>query len=473
MRASESIGPSARRSLDRARQRTRSCYRPSGTGNVAGMNNYLWELIGILALILLNGFFAAAEIALVSVRRAALTAEAARGSAGAKAAIRLLDDPTRLLSATQVGITLIGFTASAAAAVTLATPVAAWLRTLGVPWVDRASAALGVALVTVAITYVTLVLGELAPKRLGLQRAVAVAKAAAIPLDWLATAVTPVIWVLARSTDAVAALIGVRRGQGGPGVTEEEIKLLVTEQGSLLDEEKRMIHEIFELGDTVAREVMVPRVDLSLLQDTETAASAYSVFRRTGRSRIPVFHGDPDTIVGIALMKDVVEPIAEGRGEEPLTDHMRPPSFVPETKPIIDLLGEMRRARSHMVIVVDEYGGTAGVVTIEDIVEEVIGEVADEFDRDHAFVTAIGEGSWLVDGRLPVDDARERLGLPVEDAEEYDTLAGWVLSELGHIPVAGESIRVGEFEIRVATVRRRRIARLRVTRIADQSDRED
>ena len=430
------------------------------------MNNYLAELIGIFALILLNGCFAAAEIALVSVRRVALTAEAEAGSNGAKAALKLLEDPTRLLSATQVGITLIGFTASAAAAVTLAAPVAGWLRTLGIPWVDRASAGLGVALVTVAITYVTLVLGELAPKRLGLQRAVAVAKAAAIPLNWLAIAVTPVIWVLARSTDVVAALIGVRRGQGGPGVTEEEIKLLVTEQGSLLDEEKRMIHEIFELGDTVAREIMVPRVDLALLEDTESAASAYAVFHRTGRSRIPVYHGDPDTIVGVALMKDVVEPIAEGRGEEPLTDHMRPPAFVPETKPIIDLLGEMRRARNHMVVVVDEYGGTAGVVTIEDIVEEVIGEVADEFDSDHAFVTDLGGDAWLVDGRLPVDDARDRLGLPVEESEEYDTLAGWVLSELGHIPVAGESVRAGDFEIRVATVRRRRIARLRVTRIA-------
>jgi putative hemolysin len=428
------------------------------------MNNYLGELIGILALILLNGCFAAAEIALISVRRSALAGDAEKGSAGAKAALKLLDDPTRMLSATQVGITLIGFSASAAAAVTLAAPVAEWLRSSGVSWVGRSAAGLSVALVTLAITYVTLVIGELAPKRLGLQRAAAVAKVAAIPITWLAIAVTPVIWVLGKSTDAVATLLGARRGQVGPGVTEEEIKLLVTEQGSLHDEEKRMIHEIFELGDTVAREVMVPRVDLVLLEDTETVASAYSVFRRTGFSRIPVYHDDPDTIVGVALMKDVVEPVAEGHGEAPVTDHMRAPAFVPETKPIIDLLGDMRRTKNHMVVVVDEYGGTAGVVTIEDIVEEVIGEVTDEFDSEqHAFVTAVGERSWVVDGRLAVDDAREMLGLPLQDSEEYDTLAGWVLSELGHIPVAGESVRAADFEVRVATVRRRRIARLRVT----------
>lgn len=437
------------------------------------MNNYLGELIGILALILLNGCFAAAEIALVSVRRAALKADADKGSKGARAALKLLEDPTRLLSATQVGITLIGFSASAAAAVTLATPIAAWLRSLGVPWIGRAAAGLSVALVTLAITYVTLVVGELAPKRLGLQRAVAVAKALAIPLTWLAVAVTPVIWVLGKSTDAVAALVGARRGQGGPGVTEEEIKILVAEQGSLHDEEKRMIHEIFDLGDTVAREIMVPRVDLTLLEDDVTVADAYAVFRSSGFSRIPVYHDDPDTIVGVALMKDVVAPVAEGRGGDLLADNMRPPAFVPETKPIIDLLGEMRGAKNHMVVVVDEYGGTAGVVTIEDIVEEVIGDVADEFDREHAFVTGIGEGAWVVDGRLSVDDAQELLGLPLERSEEYDTLAGWVLSELGHIPVAGESVRTGDFEVRVATVRRRRIARLRIARIAAPHDHEE
>jgi putative hemolysin len=437
------------------------------------MNNYLGELIGILALILLNGCFAAAEIALVSVRRAALTADAEKGSKGARAALRLLEDPTRLLSATQVGITLIGFSASAAAAVTLATPVAAWLSTLGVPWIGRAAAGLSVALVTLIITYVTLVIGELAPKRLGLQRAVAVAKFTAIPLTWLAVAVTPVIWVLGKSTDAVAALVGARRGQGGPGVTEEEIKILVTEQGSLRAEEKRMIHEIFDLGDTVAREIMVPRVDLTLLEDDASVADAYAVFRRTGFSRIPVYHEDPDSIVGVSLLKDVVEPLAEGHGDEPVIGHMRPPAFVPETKPIIDLLGEMRRARNHMVVVVDEYGGTAGVVTIEDIVEEVIGDVADEFDIDHAFVTSVEEGVWTVDGRLPVDDAQDVLGLPIEESEEYDTLAGWVLSKLGHIPVAGESVRAGDFEVRVATVRRRRIARLRVTRASGPPQEEE
>lgn len=437
------------------------------------MNNYLGELIGILALILLNGCFAAAEIALVSVRRAALSGEAEKGSAGAKAALKLLEDPTRMLSATQVGITLIGFSASAAAAVTLATPIAAWLTSLGVPWVSGAAAGLSVAFITLLITYVTLVIGELAPKRLGLQKAVAVAKVAAIPLTWLAVAVTPVIWVLGKSTDAVAALLGARRGQSGPGITEEEIKILVTEQGSLHDEEKRMIHEILDLGDTVAREIMVPRVDLTLLEDDVTVAAAYRVFRDTGFSRIPVYHDDPDTIVGVALLKDVVEPIAEGRGAESLTDHVRPPVFVPETKPIIDLLGEMRRAKNHMVVVVDEYGGTAGVVTIEDIVEEVIGDVADEFDRDHVFVTGAGDGSWVVDGRLSVDDAQEILGLPMEQSEEYDTLAGWVLSELGHIPVAGESVRAGDFDVRVATVRRRRIARLRVTRVPAPPDEKE
>lgn len=427
------------------------------------MNAYLFEIVAVLGLVVLNGAFAAAEIALVSARRSALQAAAENGSAGARAAIRLIDDPTRLLSTIQVGMTLIGFTASATAAVTLAQPVAAWLRTLGLAWMDRFAGGVAVFLVTLLMTYITLVFGELAPKRLGLQRSEAVAAAVALPVTWLSRVVAPVVWLLAKSTDVAALALGVRGRGGRPGVSEEEIKLLVTEQGSLLAEEKRMIHEVFELGDTVAREVMVPRVDAVMLEETLTVGEALESFRSTGFSRMPVFRGDPDTVVGIALLKDLLGPIAEGRPGDPLAPCVRPPVFVPETKPLLDLLAEMRAAHNHIAVVVDEHGGTAGIVTIEDIVEEIVGEIADEFDREHRYITPAGEGRFVVDGRLPVDEAREELGLDVPESEEYDTLAGWVLMVLGHIPAAGERIALGDAEVRVLGVRRRRIARLLVT----------
>jgi putative hemolysin len=427
------------------------------------MGTYGVQIAVIALLILANGYFVAAEIALVSARRSALRAAADKGSAGARAAVRLVDDPTRLLSTISVAITLCGFAASAFAAVTFEEPVAAWFRGLGLPWMNGIASGLAVFLVTILVTYVTLVFGELAPKRLGLQRAEKVASSVALPVTWLATTVAPLIWVLSRSTDLVAPLLGVKPGLSKPGVTEEEIKLLVTEQGSLLEEEKRMIREVFELGDTVAREIMVPRVDAEMLEDTLTVAEALPSFRHTGFSRMPVFHDDADSVVGIALLKDLLTPIANGKRDEPLKTYARQPVFVPETKPILDLLQEMRLSHNHMVVVVDEHGGTAGIVTIEDIVEEVIGEIADEFDRDYRYINQVSDRVWLVDGRLPVEDANEKLGLDVPESEEYDTLAGWVLMELGHIPVVGERVQVDGAEVRVQAVRRRRIARLRVT----------
>jgi putative hemolysin len=277
----------------------------------------------------------------------------------------------------------------------------------------------------------------------------------------MATALKPFVWFLARSTDIVARMLGVKGDGSRPGVTEEEIKLLVTEQGTLLDEEKRMIHEIFELGDTVAREIMTPRVDIVMLEREASVGVALEKLQRSGYSRMPLFEEDPDTIVGTVLLKDLVGPAAEGRLDEPVMDHARQPAFVPESKQIIPLLSEMQARRSHMAIVVDEHGGTAGLVTIEDIVEEIIGEVADEFDRDRRFITELGEGEWVIDGRLPVEDAIE-MGLPVEDSDEYETLAGWLLAEMGHSPHPGERHTEGEYEFRVQAVRRRRIVRIHV-----------
>ena len=230
-----------------------------------------------------------------------------------------------------------------------------------------------------------------------------------------------------------------------------------------------MIHEIFELGDTVAREIMVPRVDMVLVEDTHSVREATEIMRGTGYSRVPVFHEDRDRIVGVALLKDLVGPLAEGNGDDPVVEHIRQPVFVPETKGILPLLSEMQTHRNQVAIVVDEYGGTAGLVTVEDIVEEVVGEIADEFDRDRRYITQVAEGEWVLDGRLPIEDA-SGLGLPVEESDEYETIAGWLLAELGHIPVPGERHVAQGYEFRVQAMRRRRVARLHVNAIAPVSE---
>jgi putative hemolysin len=420
------------------------------------------QIIFILMLICLEGYFAAAEIALISARRAVLNQRAAEGSKGADRAVKLMADPTRLLSTVQIGITVIGFLAASVGAVSLAKPVEAWLVSRNLAWLARIAPGLSVLLVTLLISYVTLVFGELVPKRLGLQRAEAVAVRVAGSVLWLERAAAPLVWLLTISTNAASRLFGLR-GQGGrPGVSEEEIKLLVTEQGSLLDEEKRMIHEIFELGDTVAREIMVPRVDMMLAEDTVSVAEAAAIMQDTGFSRVPVFRGDHDTIAGIALLKDLVGPLSVGEGAESVTGHMRAPVFVPETKGILPLLSEMRALHNQMAIVVDEYGGTAGLVTMEDIVEEIVGEIADEFDREHKYIQRISDRVMVIDGRLSIEEALD-WSLPVEESDEYETIAGWMLARLGHIPVPGESTAREGYEFRVQAMRRRRIARIRVT----------
>jgi putative hemolysin len=428
------------------------------------MNSTFGQILLVAVLILLNGYFAAAEIALVSARRAAIKMLADEGSPRARAVLRLTEDPSRFLAAIQVGITLVGFGASATAAVTLAAPVARWLESLGITWLGPLASGLAVFLVTVVISYLTLVFGELAPKRLGLQRAEKVAMAVSGPVTLLQSVTAPLIWILSKSTDAAARILGVRPGSVRPGVTEEEIKLLVTEQGTLLEDEKRMIHEIFELGDMVAKEIMVPRVDMLMLDETTSLADAIESFRTSGYSRLPVYRDDADTVTGIVMLKDLVGPTSEGRLHEPVSGFVRPAVFVPETKPILVMLKDMQSAHNHLAIVVDEYGGTAGLVTIEDIVEEIIGEIADEFDRERRYITELGPGEWMVDGLLSVHEANETLDWDLPASDEYETVAGWVLFELGHIPAEGEVITHRDLSVRIDSVRRRRIARLRVSR---------
>jgi putative hemolysin len=418
-------------------------------------------MLGILVLVLVGGYFAAAEIALISASRPLLRARAEGGDKGALTALRLLEDPSRLLAAVQVGVTLVSLLASAIAAVSLADVLSAWFVSIGAArnWAGP----LAIVLTTLAVSYVSLVFGELVPKRLGLQRAEAVSTAVAQPIAVIAAVAAPVIWLLARSADLVGRLLGLHKG-GKPGVTEEELRLLVTEQGTLLAEEKRMITEVFELGDTTAREVMVPRVDMVMLEDTTSLIDALRVFQRTGFSRLPVYHDDRDQVVGVLLLKDALPCLVEGRTCDSLAELVRPAVFVPETKPILGLLGEMQATRNQMAIVVDEHGGTEGLVTLEDIVEEVVGEVSDEYDRDHRLITRLGEDSWTVDGRLPVEEANENLGMALEDSDEYETMAGWVLAELGHIPESGETLTKGLYDVRVLSVRNRRIARLGITK---------
>ncbi len=247
-------------------------------------------------------------------------------------------------------------------------------------------------------------------------------------------------------------------------VSEEEIKGIVADAEELLDDEKRMIHDIMDLGDTSVREIMQPRVDMMLVEDDATVRAALERMRGTGYSRLPVYHDDMDNIVGIVHYKDLVPPLMDGKDDEPVTKFMFEPLFVPESKDVMPLLGEMQAARHQMAIVVDEYGGTDGLITVEDIVEEIVGEIVDETDLDRPLITVLDGDDWRVDGSFPVEEALG-LGWPVVDSDDYETVAGWLMDAFDSVPQTGDEFEVEGFTFKVEKMRRSRISTIRVQKL--------
>ena len=419
------------------------------------------SIILTFLLTLANGYFSMSEAALVAAKRAVLEHDAEEGDRKAKVALELAGDSGQFLAAIQVAITLVGFFSAMVASSTLSDPLAAWAVSLGAP--AGLSYAVAPSVVTVLVSYVSIVIGELVPKRIALSNAEGVSKGVAGFLSGFSRVVKPLVWLTSASADGLSKLLGIKSADDRQEASEEEIRYMITDADDLSDKEKSMIHEIFDLGDAVAREVMVPRVDMTAVEDTETLGDVLSLMRQTGYSRIPVYHEDVDRIVGVAHIKDLLGPIVDKRADgEPVRRYVREPIFVPDTKDIIPLLSEMQSTHDQMAIVVDEYGGTAGIITIEDIVEEVVGEIEDEFDPDNKYLTRLSEREWLVDGRFSIDDAID-LGWPIEDSDEYETVAGFILELADSVPEPGEVFDVQGYKFRVQSMRGRRIALLRVT----------
>ncbi|MDO4428713.1 MAG: hemolysin family protein, partial [Atopobiaceae bacterium] len=346
------------------------------------------SIVVTFLLTLANGYFSMSELAVVSSKRAVLEPEAEEGDRKARAALDLGSNSEQFLATIQVAITLVGFASSAFASTSLSDPLGNWFMSLGMP--AGIAVPLAPVLITLAVSYLSIVVGELVPKRIALSDAERIAKSVAGPIRGFMTIARPLVWLTAKSANGLSALLGIKSADERESVSEEEIKYMVADADELSDQEKSMIHEVIELGDTIAREVMIPRVDMTAVEDTATLSEVLAIMRRTGYSRIPVYHESVDRIVGVAHIKDIISPILdEGRAADPVARHARTASFIPDTKDIIPLLSEMQSSHDQMVIVVDEYGGTAGVITIEDIVEEVVGEIEDEFDPDNKYLTQL------------------------------------------------------------------------------------
>ena len=429
----------------------------------------IWiSIVVTFVLVLVNGYFSMSEMALVNARHVLLQRDADEGDKGAERALSLAADSGQFLATIQVAITLVGFFASAAAATNLSDPLAQWLSGFNIAWLTVIAPGLAPVLITLIVSYLSIVVGELVPKRIALADAERVSKMVASPLMVFQKVASPLVALTSASANGLSRLFGIKNADERQNVSEEEIKYMVTDNDELLDDEKRMIHDILDLGDMTVHEIMTPRVDMMFVEDVDTVRQAVERMRGTGYSRLPVYHEDIDRIVGIVHFKDLVAPLMDGKEHEPVAEYAYEAMFVPETKDLFPLLAEMQTNRQQMAIVVDEYGGTDGLITVEDIVEEVVGEIVDETDRENPFVEQESENVWLVDGRFPVEDAAE-LGWPVEDSSDYETIAGWLMNTLDSVPQVGEELALGGYRFKIQAMRRRRISTVRVERLDDPS----
>jgi putative hemolysin len=425
------------------------------------------EILVIILLTLLEGFFVAAEIALVSIRHSRVEQLVDENRPGARRVRRLLDEPGRFLAVSQLGLTVIGFFASAFAAVSLAQDLANLFVGAGM---DRGtSEGLALIIVTVVLALFTIIFAELVPKTLALSNPERFALTLSIPIDFLARTLGPVIAVLTGVTRAIAGLFGAEVTSEAQ-ITAEELRLIVErggEQGVLEAEEEQMINSIIELGERRLHEVMVPRIAIAALPASSTLEEAIDRIVEEGHSRIPVYEESIDEVVGILYAKDLLPFLKSGSEPRPaVRTLLRPPVFVPESMTIDDLLHEFQRRKVHIAIVLDEYGGTAGLVTIEDLLEEIVGEIQDEYDTEEPMVVRISDDEARIDGRADIDDLAELFdtNLGLEDEDEYDTVGGLIYHRIGGVPSPGDQVDVDGLRLTVETTDGRRVGKVLVVR---------
>lgn len=409
----------------------------------------------VLLFVLFGGVFAATEIALVSLRESQLTAIERQGARGARVAA-VARNPNRFLAAVQIGVTVAGFFSAAYGGSTLAPDLAPYLEGLGMGEDGAQTAALVV--LTLFIAYLSLVLGELVPKRLALQKSAGVALAAAPVLDRFATLMRPVIWLLSLSTNALVRLLGGDPNATSEQLSEEELRELVSTHHDLNEQERRILSDVFAATDTSIKEVMRPRGDVAFVEGRLTLTEAAHQVHKMPYSRYPVTGEGFDDILGFLHVRDLLGPGADDPRR--VFDLARPILVLPGSKMVLPTVATMRQEGVHLAVVVDEYGGTDGIVTLEDLVEELVGEIRDEYDLEEPATT--GDVSDI-DAGSSLEDFAETTGIALRDGG-YETVAGYVIALLGHIPMTGEQVGVDGGRLEVTEVVGHRITRLTLHR---------
>ncbi|MFA4858827.1 MAG: hemolysin family protein [Candidatus Margulisiibacteriota bacterium] len=419
------------------------------------------ELLLLAVLILISAFLSAAETALTSISRHKIKELVDHNISGARPLQHLRENPARMLSAILIANNIVNIWASVYAA------------SLAIRFFERlgwGSLSIIVGLVTGLMTLLILVFGEITPKTIALRRAQFVALLVARPilvLEWILQPVAAFVTFLCRP---LIYVLGGKVPEKGPILTEEEIKTILSmgeNEGIIEETESEMIHSIFEFGETTVREVMTPKPDMHCINVTDGIEAVVQLIRSEGHSRIPIYEGNVDNIIGLVFAKDI---LGFGKGQD-LREYLRPVLFIPESKKIDDLLHQMQSARTHLAVVVDEYGSTAGIVSLEDIVEEIVGEIHDEFEKAEKDYEKIGDATYVVSGGMTIGDINDLLGSSFpETVKEYDTIGGFVFEKLDKMPAVGDVVHFGDFTISVERILKRRITRVKISRNLPSGD---
>ena len=445
-----------------------------------GPTNIILKLLLLLALILVNAFFAMSEIAIISLNDTKMKKLAEEGHKGAKKVLRLTESPSSFLSTIQIGVTLAGFLTSASAAGNFSKPLALWL--IGVlklsPRLIPTMEGVALVVVTIIISYFSLVLGELAPKRIGMQKAESISFKVVGILLFIRSCMRPFIKILSVSTNIIVRLLGFDPNADEETVTEEEILMMVDageEKGFIEESQKEMINNIFEFDDIVASDVMTHRTDIVAVEITDDYKELLEKALEAGYSRIPVYEEDLDNIKGIIYVKDLLQFVGKKiPSTVTMQELMRDALFVPETKRCRDLFSEMTEKHLQMVFVCDEYGGISGLVTIEDLLESIVGNMQDEYDDEEEDIAQVNETTFHIDGTTDIEEVAELLDIAFPEGE-YDTVGGFIMAELGRIPSEDEH---PEFEYEncrftVDKVDERRIEQITVEKLPVPEDEEE
>lgn len=429
----------------------------------------IFSIVLLFVLILVNAFFAMSEMAIVSLNDNMIDKLAEEGHKKAKKIKKLTENPSNFLSTIQIGVTLAGFLTSASASTTFAQMLTEAILGINpnLQKFDDIISGVSVVVITIIMSYFSLVLGELAPKRMAMQRPEAIAYRVVDALLVVKKVCTPFVKILSFSTNAVVRLFGFDPNADEESVTEEEIRMLVDvgqEKGVIEDHQKEMINNIFEFDDIDVKEIMTHRTDMIAVEDTDSLEEVVSLSIEHGYSRIPVYHEDQDNIIGIIYIKDLLKYVSESlpKTESP-SDVMRPAHYVPSSKNCGDLFSEMSEKRVQMAVVVDEYGGTAGIVTMEDLVEAIMGNIRDEYDDEEEEIAVVSENIFTIDGTTYIEEVNELVGDIIPEGD-YDTLGGFIISLLGFLPKDGDMNEVifENIKFTILNVEERRIGKVRV-----------